>query len=405
MTATLAPAAPPGVGRRDRTRLIATFAVTQTIGYGVLSYSFGVLLPAIATDLHTSRAAVTAAYTVSVLASAVAAVPIGQILDRYGGRMLMTAGSALGAAAVLAWSNADSILMLYLAFVLIGIASAMSLYEAAFPVLVAAVGPARRAGAILAVTIVAGFASSIFFPLTGWLLDRYGWRPALLVLALLLAAAGVPPHALIVPGRRVHASQTVGDRGAATREALRDRGFWLLTAAFIANSAAVAMLSIHLITYLTGRGLPATTAASLAGLLGILSVTGRITTSGFARHWSMPAVTATVFAVQAAGATVLALAGRTIGGAATGIVLFGLGFGVATIARPAILADRYGTTAYATIAATMAVPSIVVKAGAPVAAAAAPLAWLPILVGVCSAAAVVTLAVASRRSHADSTLS
>jgi len=403
MTTTLAPAAPPGAGRRDHIRLIATLAGTQTIGYGVLSYSFSVLLPAIAADLDVGRTAVTAAYTVSVLCSAAAAVPIGRILDRYGGRALMTVGSALGAAAVLAWSGAQSIGTLYLAFALIGIASAMSLYEAAFPVLVATAGPARRTSAILTVTIVAGFASSIFFPLTGWLLDRYGWRHALLSLAVLLAATAIPAHAVAVPGRRIHTVHTVGDRSAATRAALRDKTFWLLTAAFVANSAAITMLSIHLITYLTGRGLAATTAASLAGLLGILSVTGRVTTSGFARRWTMLTITAAVFAVQAVGATVLAFAGTTIGGAATGIVLFGLGFGVATIARPAILADRYDTAAYATIAATMAAPTIVAKASAPVAAAAAPLMLLPILVGLCSAAAALTLAAAARRTIVNST--
>lgn len=403
MTATLAPAAPPGTGRRDHIRLIATFAVTQTIGYGVLSYSFSVLLPAIATDLHTSRAAITAAYTVSVLAAAAASVPIGRILDRYGGRILMTAGSALGAAAVLAWSRAHSGLGLYVAFALIGVASAASLYEAAFPVLVAAVGPSRRTGAILAVTIVAGFASSIFFPLTGWLLDHHGWRRTLLILAVVLAATAIPAHAVSVPGRRIHAASRPANRDTALREALHDKGFWLLTVAFVASGAAVGMLSIHLITYLTSRGLRATTAAGLAGLLGVLSVTGRITTSGFARRWSMTTVTATVFALQAAGATVLGLAGGSITGASAGIVLFGLGFGVATIARPAILADRYGTTAYASIAAAMAVPAIVIKAAAPVAAAALPLSLLPFLVGMGSAAAAVTLAVAGRRGASDST--
>lgn len=403
MTATLAPAAPPGTGRRDHIRLIATFAVTQTIGYGVLSYSFSVLLPAIATDLHTSRAAITAAYTVSVLAAAAASIPIGRILDRYGGRILMTAGSALGAAAVLAWSRAHSGLGLYVAFALIGVASAASLYEAAFPVLVATVGPSRRTGAILAVTIVAGFASSIFFPLTGWLLDHQGWRRTLLILAVVLAATAIPAHAVSVPGRRIHAASRPANRDTALREALHDKGFWLLTVAFVASGAAVGMLSIHLITYLTSRGLRATTAAGLAGLLGVLSVTGRITTSGFARRWSMTTVTATVFALQAAGATVLGLAGGSITGASAGIVLFGLGFGVATIARPAILADRYGTTAYASIAAAMAVPAIVIKAAAPVAAAALPLSLLPFLVGMGSAAAAVTLAVAGRRGASDST--
>src|SRR6185369_1924818 len=87
-------------------------------------------------------------------------------------------------------------------FVLIGLSSAASLYEAAFPVVIAASRPADRDRALVAVTIVAGFASSIFFPLTGALLAHLGWRPALLVLAGLLAAVTVPIHQWVVPADR-----------------------------------------------------------------------------------------------------------------------------------------------------------------------------------------------------------
>jgi hypothetical protein len=86
----------------------------------------------------------------------------------------------------------------------------------------------------------------------------------------------------------------------------------------------------------------------------------------------MPAVTAAAFGVQAAGAAALPYLGHSVAGAAACVIAFGLGFGVATIARPAILADRYGARRYATIAATMTLPITLAKAGAPVAAAALP---------------------------------
>jgi predicted MFS family arabinose efflux permease len=389
-------------GRRAHRRLIGVLAGTQTVGYGVLTYAFSVLLPAIATDLHTSRTAVTAAYTTSVLTAALAAIPVGRILDRYGGRALMTAGSALGAVAVLAWSQISTVGQLYAVFVLIGLASAMSLYEAAFPVLVATVDPAQRTSAILTVTIVAGFASSIFFPLTGWLLADHGWRHTLIALAVLLAIATIPAHAFTVSAtQRGHAPSTTTHRRAAVHSALRERRFWLLAAAFIAHSAAVSMFSVHLVTYLGFRGHPAGSAATLAGLLGILSVAGRLTTSGLARRWPLPAVTAAVFALQVIGVAVLAAVGRFTGGAAIAVILFGLGFGVATIARPAILADRYGTSGYATIAATMAMPVTLAKAGAPLAAAALPLALLPWVIGCCCALAGAALALTARRTQPD----
>jgi MFS family permease len=350
--------------------LVAVLAITQTVGYGVLFYAFPVLLVPIAADLHTSTATVTGAATLSILVGAAAAIPVGRWLDRHGGRALMTAGSTVGVAAVLMWARVHSVAQLYLVLAVIGLAGAACLYEAAFPVLVATTRPDRRDAALLAVTIVAGFASTIFFPVTGALVERYGWRTTLTVLAALLAVTAIPGHALAVPARRTHRA-TAGRRvGLPVRDALRDHRFWWLTLAFVAQAAAVSAVAVLLVTYLRQAGHPTTVAATISGLLGVLSVTGRVAVSGLARRHGMATVTAAVFAVQAVGVVMLAYVGASLAGAAVCVTAFGLGFGVATIARPAILAERYGTRRYATIAAAMAVPITLGKAGAPLAAAA-----------------------------------
>jgi MFS family permease len=353
-----------GGGRHRPRRLIGTLAVTQTIGYGVLFYAFPVLLSPIAADLNTSTATVTGALTTAVVVSACVAIPIGRWLDRRGGRALMTAGSALGAVAVVAWSQVQHVWQLYLVLAAVGLAAAASLYEAAFPVVIAATSPDQRDGGLLTITIVAGFASSIFFPGTGLLLEQFGWRTTLLILAATLAAVAVPLHAGLPasrwqPLRRSHVERTVA------HAALHDQGFWLAAAAFVAQAAAVAAVGVLLITCLRQAGHAATVAAGLSGLLGILSVAGRLVTTGLARTYGMTTVTAVVFAGQAAGVLALPHLGRSIVGAGICVVAFGLGFGVATIARPAIVAGRYGTTRYATIAATMALPITLAKAFAP----------------------------------------
>jgi MFS family permease len=367
---TLTPAAIPAGGGRSPSRpLVGALAITQTVGYGVLFYAFSVLLTPIATDLRTSTATVTGALTTSIVVAAAAAIPVGRWLDRHGGRALMTAGSALGVLAVVAWSQVQQVWQLYAVFVLIGLAGAASLYEAAFPVVIAAAAPGRRDRDLLIVTIVAGFASSIFFPLTGLLLAHLGWRTTLLVLAAVLATVAIPTHAALVPGVRRHASHSHVD-GATVREALRDRSFWVLAAAFVAQAAAVSAVAVLLVTYLRQAGHAATVAATVAGLLGILSVAGRLITTGAARRFGMTSVTAAVFAVQAVGVLALPHLGRSVSGAALCVVAFGVGFGVATIAKPAIVADRYGVARYATIAASMAMPIALSKAFAPLAAAA-----------------------------------
>jgi hypothetical protein len=155
------------------------------------------------------------------------------------------------------------------------------------------------------------------------------------------------------------------DRAETIRQALRDVVFWVLAAAFVAQTCAVSAISVLLVTMLRSLGHSPGFAATVAGLIGVLSVTGRLTTTAAGRRWSVGAVTAAAFVVQAAGAPLLPLSGRSAVGAVGCVLAFGLGFGVSTIARPAILADRYGTTAYATLSAAWGVPMTLMKALAP----------------------------------------
>ena len=351
MTDTIAPAATDIGGSRVRLhRLVATLAVTQTVGYGVLYYAFSVLITPMAADLHASTPRIAAALTVSVLLSATVAVPVGRWLDHHGGRLLMAVGSLLGVVAVAAWSQVRTPTQLYAVFVVIGIASAMSLYEAAFSVVIAATEPGARNRSLLAITVVAGFASSIFFPLTGWLTEAVGWRTTLVVLSLLLAITAIPGHLLAVPNSAVHRGHTRMHVGQSVTTTLRDIRFWLLGSAFIMQAAATAAVGVLLVTVLRQAGHSATTAATLAGLLGVLSVTGRLATTALARRFGIASVTAAVFALQASGIAALPFVSDSLTGAAICVIAFGVGFGVATIAKPAILAERYGTTRYATIA-------------------------------------------------------
>jgi predicted MFS family arabinose efflux permease len=118
-------------------------------------------------------------------------------------------------------------------------------------------------------------------------------------------------------------------------------------------------------------------------------VTGRLVTTGLQTRWPVALITAAMFAVQGLAAVLLPLAGRSVPGAVGAVVLFGLGFGVATIARPALLADRYGTAAYATLSGALALPITVAKAVAPLASAGvAQLAGYPAVMGSVAAACV-----------------
>ena len=322
------------------------------------------------TDLHISTTTATGALAVASLTSAVLAIPIGRWLDLRGGHGLMTVGSILAAASVLAWSHVHTTTGLYAAFVALGIASAMVLYPPAFAVIVASTAPQWRTTALLGITLVAGFASSIFIPLTGQLIHAYGWRQTLAILAGVIAVVTIPLHALALRRTRPITAQPAHHPRPAPSRALHDPGFWLLATAFVLHSAALAVIGVHLVTYLTRLGHQPTTAATLAGLLGLLSVTGRATVTILGRWLPMTAITAVIITLQGIALGLLPAAGRSVAGAAICLIPFGLGFGVASIAKPAILLDRYGDHGYATIAGILGTPTSIAAATAPLAAAA-----------------------------------
>ncbi|GAA3828444.1 MFS transporter [Sphaerisporangium flaviroseum] len=360
-------------GSRRAWRIVAALAVTQTIGYGVLYYAFSVFLAPMQRDLHASGTQVAGAFTLAVLATALCAPLVGRWLDAHGGRGLMSAGAVLGTLAVLAWSRVENLAQLYAVFAAVGVASAMVLYEPAFAVVVDWFDAAKRPDALLVLTIVAGFASSIFLPLSGVLAEYFGWRQALAVLAVLYGITAIPLHGLVVRRRLVPASQkaaTVRERTRIARAAIRGRPFWLLATAFTGHSAAVATIALLLITYLVHLGHRPVFAAAVAGLLGVLSVTGRLVTTRMQRRSPVAVIAAAIFTLQALAALLLPLIGHSVAGAVGCVLLFGLGFGVATITQPQLLTARYGTTAYATMAGRIAFFSITAKATAPLGAVA-----------------------------------
>ncbi|NYH91569.1 MFS family permease [Actinopolymorpha rutila] len=364
--------------------LVAALAVTTTAGYGVLSYAFAVFLVPMQHDLGASRTAITAAQTLCLLAAAVAAVPAGRWLDRHGGRALMVGCSLAATALVLAWSRVDNVVQLYAVSVGLGLATAGVLYEAAFAVVVTWFQDRRRGTAMLAITIVGGFASTIFIPLSGLLVEWYGWRQALVVLALVYGVLTVPLHAVVRSPRALHRSagrtpartptartpaRAPRRRGGVIRMALRDPDYWLISTAFVTQGVGVFVVGVHLVAYLRELGNPPTVAAGIAGLLGVLSVAGRVVTTAAQRRFRVDAVVALIFVVQAAGLALLPWAGHGVVGAVACVLAVGIGFGVSTIARPAMVAERYGVADYATMAGLMAAILMVTKALAPLGAA------------------------------------
>jgi MFS family permease len=383
--------------------IVAVLAVTETVSWGILYYAFAVFLPSMQAALGWSKTELTGAFSLALGTSALAAFPVGRWLDRHSPRPLMTLGSIAAALLVLAWSQVDDLFLFYAVWVGIGLAMACVLYEAAFTV-VTKWFHERRRRALTALTLVGGWASFIFSPLSNWLIDAQGWRQALITLAIILALATVPLHGLFLrPAPSAVAARSSplvpGDPPAplpesqiTTEAAVGSSAFWYLTASFVLSSFAISAVAVHLIPYLLEGGRSASFAALAAGLMGLMQVPGRIVFAGAAsvlpRHYEAPAV----FLLQGAGLAVLA-GTSAAPGAIAAVCLFGMGNGMATLVRATAIADAYGSTFYGSIAGVSAACATGARAVAPVAAAGAyvafhgykPLLWLLVATSVLAA--------------------
>jgi MFS family permease len=370
-----------GRGRRRGWLLVATLAASETTAYGVLAYAFGVFLLPMQQELGWSRTALTGAYSLAIIVSGVAAIPVGRWLDRHGARALMTTGAGAASLLVLAWAQVSDLAAFYAIWVGIGLAMAAVLYEPAFAVIASWYrDAAQRNRALLGLTVIAGFASVIYVPLAGWLVQTHGWRHALVVLAALLAVLTVLPNATL-PGRRPDQLARPADgrgtvptaadepAGVPLRRALGDQALWWLAAALVAATLATTTVTVHLVAYLHEQHYSAAFAAAWTGLLGAGSVGGRILVTVLGRRWPLATVTAVVFAGQAlAVALLLGVPGPA--GVVGFVALFGLGVGLISLTRAALVADLYGVAAYASINGVLALPLTLARAAAPVAAAA-----------------------------------
>jgi len=177
---------------------VAGLSITETVSWGILYYGFPVMLRPMEADLGFSRAQLTGALSIGLLTSALAALPIGRWIDRHGARGIMTLGSILGTALVLAWARVESLGALYAVWALMGLAMAATLYEPAFAAIVGWFPMESRDRALLVVTLVAALASTIFMPFEAWLVGRLGWRGALAALAMILAVPTIPIHAFVL---------------------------------------------------------------------------------------------------------------------------------------------------------------------------------------------------------------
>lgn len=367
--------------------VVGALAITEPVSWGILFYGFGVMLTPMQRELGWSQAALTGAFSLMLLVSGIAAVPVGRWLDQHGARGLMTLGSCLAVLATLAWAQVQTLVGFYLLWAVIGVICAMILYEPAFAV-VATWFVRRRHQALTVLTFGGGLASVIFVPLATWLVQLYGWRGALWILAAILAVITIPLHALVL--RRSPATlglwpdgdapvdahtlrQAQGTDGSTSplltpnisvHTALRQALFWWLSVAFALATFAAVALSVHLIPFLTARNYPAGFVALTVSVLGGSQIPGRLIFGPLGNWLPLRTITAGLFGMMTVGLLILLIA-PSAGITLLGAVLFGMGSGASSPARAALVAECYGVAHYGRINGVMTLVQTVARASAP----------------------------------------
>ena len=367
----------PGASTREPprlARLIPGLGIAQIISWGTLFYAVAVLGEPMRRDLAVPSAALYGAVTLGLFVSGFFSPLAGRLVDARGGRVVLAAGSVLGALALALLAAAQGVAGLYLGWAVAGVAMAACLYDPAFATLHQLTGTAYRR-AVTALTLFGGFASTVFWPASQWLLDSVGWRAALWTYVALHVLVCLPLHLLLLPAHRPGALSEAGVADSAADDAspaerpLRAgrRAFHWLAAAFALAALLSAALSIHLITLLRDAGLAARDAVLVAALIGPMQVAGRIAEFVFMRRVSPLAVGTLAFVLMVAAMAALMLVAQVAPAAVAFALLYGWSNGVMTIVRGTVPAALFGRRGYGALLGRLALPSFIAKAVAPLA--------------------------------------
>jgi MFS family permease len=351
---------------------VASLAIGQILCWAFLYYGFSSLVLPMHETLGWSRQVLMGAFTCGLVTWGLGSYAVGAAIDRGHGRLVLTAGAALAGAGMLLWSRVESPAALYAVWVLLGASMSMTLYEPAFIVLTKRYPEDYRRG-ITALTLVAGFGSTLSFPAVTWLASTFGWRAALVAMGVVLLLGVAPLHAWALAGpstgRAAQAAPQASRAGDATlRMAMRQRAFWLMTAAFAAYGFAAGALWSHMMSILAALGRTPAQAVAVVVWIGPAQVLARLLHFAFARALSPWHLGLVLLAGLPAALVLLAHAAHPAAFIAFAL-LFGVVNGLITIVRGIIVPACWGRTHVGRISGVMSAFFVLSLASAPLGAA------------------------------------
>ena len=388
---------------QSRTTTTVMLGLAQTLAWASSYYLPAVLAGAIGKDVGTSTATIFGAFSVALLVAAAVGPYAGRLIDRLGGRPVLMTSNLVFAAGLAALSQAHQASHVFAAWAVMGLAMGSGLYEAAFATVVRLHGQdARRA--ITGITLFAGFASTVGWPLSAYLESTVGWRGACLAWAGMHLLIGLPLNALLPPALRAQPAPSptalAQETGAGLSPALQRRAAILMAFIFAVTWFISTAMAAHLPALVQSTGATLAVAVGIAALVGPAQVAGRLIEFTFLKR-AHPLLSAR-FATLAHPAGALCIGWFGSSGATLFAVLHGLGNGIMTIAIGTLPLLVFGSKGYGQRQGLLMVPARIVQAGAPfvfglaVQRWGAAALWFSAILGICACLAVAVMAVGMR---------
>ncbi|UPJ46266.1 MFS transporter [Bradyrhizobium sp. 200] len=344
---------------RSQLSIIVALGTTQTLAWASSYYIPAILADPIARDLGVSSTWVFSAFSAALVLSALIGPRVGRQIDLVGGRSVLSMSNLVLAAGLVLLGFTTSISLLVVAWLLLGVGMGAGLYDAAFAALGRIYGEAARRS-ITGITLFAGFASTVGWPLSAWGLETIGWRNTCFAWAAAHILIGLPLNWWMLPA--------VTGAKAALATAVKphipiDRTMIVLAFVFAAAWTVTGAMAAHLPRLMEAAGATATQAVFAGALMGPAQVAGRIFEASFLSRYHPLVSTKLACITHPIGAAILGLAG---GGAASVFAIFhGAGNGILTIARGTLPLAIFGPENYGYRLGIIGAPARMAQAAAP----------------------------------------
>lgn len=348
---------------QNRTAVIVGLGVAQTLAWGSTYYLPAILAEPMANELSTSSGIVFTAFSVALIVSAIFGPAVGARIDRLGGRLVLTVSSPIFAVGLITLGLSANVGMMFAGWVILGIGMSMGLYEAAFATLTGLYGrQARRA--ITGITLIAGLASTICWPISAFIEHAANWRMACFFWAALHITLGLLLNWFLVPAAPAQTSGTQHrNSNSPAHFGPHSKAMLLLAFAFSVTWFLSTAMAAHLPNLLQQAGASQATAIAAAALIGPAQVLGRILEFGVLQRFH-PLLAARLAML---GHPIGAIAVLSFGAPAAYVfaILHGAGNGILTIAKGTLPLAIFGPDGYGRRQGILMVPARFAQAGAP----------------------------------------